>query len=210
MLHWMAQFVSSLNYMGVAVLMAIENVVLPLPSELIMPLAGFETANGTMGLVGVILAGTIGSVIGALPLYYAGCFLGEDRLRSWIQRNGSWLMMRGRDFDRVTKKFSGNNFVAVAIGQVVPGVRGLISLPAGVARMNVGLFLLANFVGTLVWCAILAVAGRMLGVHFPKIHNFVGPAGWTILALLLVALVAFVLKRRRQRRASQVAAAQSR
>jgi membrane protein DedA with SNARE-associated domain len=200
-LHWIAQFVSSLNYVGVAVLMAIENVILPLPSELIMPLAGFETVDGTMSLVGVIIAGTIGSVIGALPLYYAGCVLGEDRLRSWIQRNGSWLMMRGRDFDRVKQKFSGNNFVAVAIGQVVPGVRGLISLPAGVARMNVGLFLLANFVGTLIWCAILAVAGRTLGVHFPKIHRFLGPAGWIILALLLVALVAFVLKRRRQRRA---------
>lgn len=199
MLHWMAQFVSSLNYVGVAVLMAIENVVLPLPSELIMPLAGFETVNGTMTLVGVIIAGTIGSVIGALPLYYAGCVLGQDRLRSWIQRNGSWLMMRGRDFDRVTQKFSGNNFVAVAIGQVVPGVRGLIALPAGVARMNVGLFLLANFVGTLVWCSILAVAGQMLGTHFPNVHKFLGPAGWILLALVLVALVAFVLKRRRQR-----------
>jgi membrane protein DedA with SNARE-associated domain len=200
MLHWMVQFVSSLNYVGVAVLMAIENVVLPLPSELIMPLAGFETVNGTMTLAGVILAGTIGSVVGALPLYYAGCVLGEDRIRSWVQRNGSWLMMRGRDYDRVTRKFSGNNFVAVAIGQVVPGVRGLISLPAGVARMNLGLFLLANFVGTLVWCTILAVAGQMLGVHFAAIHSYVGPAGWTILALLLVALVAFVVKRRRQRR----------
>jgi membrane protein DedA with SNARE-associated domain len=165
-----------------------------------MPLAGFETVNGTMTLAGVILAGTIGSVAGALPLYYAGCVLGEDRLRSWVQRNGSWLMVRGRDFDRATQKFSGNNFVAVAIGQVVPGVRGLISLPAGVARMNLGLFLLANFVGTLVWCAILAVAGQMLGVHFPAIHKYLGPAGWVILALLLVAVAAFVVKRRRQRR----------
>ena len=199
MLHWMAQFVSSLNYVGVALLMAIENVVLPLPSELIMPLAGFETVTGTMTLVGVIIAGTIGSVIGALPLYYAGCVLGQDRLRGWIQRNGSWLMMRGRDFDRVTQKFSGNNFVAVAIGQVVPGVRGLISLPAGVARMNLGLFLLANFAGTLVWCTVLAVAGQMLGVHFPKVHKFLGPAGWILLALVVVAVVAFVLKRRRQR-----------
>ena len=87
----------------------------------------------------------------------------------------------------------------MAIGQALPGVRGLISIPAGVARMNVGLFLLANFLGTLVWCSVLAVAGRLLGANFTKIHKFLGPTGWLILALLTLALAFWLIRRRKRR-----------
>jgi membrane protein DedA with SNARE-associated domain len=84
----------------------------------------------------------------------------------------------------------------VTIGQLLPGIRGLISIPAGVARMNVGLFLLANLIGTLVWCTVLAVAGRLLGRNFTKIHQFLGPTGWAILALLVVALAYWLIRRK--------------
>jgi membrane protein DedA with SNARE-associated domain len=176
--------------------MAVENVVLPIPSELIMPLAGFKTARDQMTLLGVIAAGTAGSVLGGLPLYYAGYALGEDRLRRWIQRYGKWVLMRGKDLDRAAERFSGNSFLEVTIGQLLPGIRGLISIPAGVARMNVGLFLLANLIGTLVWCTVLAVAGRLLGRNFTKIHEFLGPTGWAILALLVVALAYWLIRRK--------------
>lgn len=201
MLHWISYLVGTLNYWGVAILMAIENVFLPLPSELIMPLAGFETADGRLSLSGVILAGTIGSVLGALPLYYAGRALGEERLAKWVERHGRWTLLRAKDLKRATARFSGNSFVDVIIAQMLPGVRGLISVPAGVARMNIGLFLLANLIGTLVWCAVLAVAGRILGVNFTRIHQFLGPVGWTILAILIAGLGvwAFARKRRRTR-----------
>jgi membrane protein DedA with SNARE-associated domain len=196
MLHWIAHLVNSLSYWGVAILMAVENVVLPIPSELIMPLAGFKTARDQMTLLGVIAAGTAGSVLGGLPLYYAGYALGEDRLRRWIQRYGKWVLMRGKDLDRAAERFSGNSFLEVTIGQLLPGIRGLISIPAGVARMNVGLFLLANLIGTLVWCTVLAVAGRLLGRNFTKIHEFLGPTGWAILALLVVALAYWLIRRK--------------
>ena len=201
MLHWISYLVGALSYWGVAILMAVENIVLPLPSELIMPLAGFETADGRLSLSGVILAGTIGSVLGALPLYYAGRALGEERLAKWVERYGRWTLLRAKDLKRATARFSGNSFVDVIIAQMLPGVRGLISLPAGVARMNIGLFLLANLIGTLVWCAVLAVAGRILGVNFTRIHQFLGPVGWTILAILIAGLGvwAFARKRRRTR-----------
>jgi membrane protein DedA with SNARE-associated domain len=176
--------------------MAVENIVLPIPSELIMPLAGFRTDRGQMTLFGVIFAGTAGSVLGALPLYYAGYALGEDRLRNWIQRNGKWLLLRPKDLDRAAARFSGNSFRDVTLGQLLPGVRGLISIPAGVAGMNVGLFLLANTIGTLVWCTVLAVAGRLLGRNFTKIHKFLGPTGWVILGLLVVALAYWLIRRK--------------
>lgn len=201
MLNWIFHLVTSLNYWGVAILMAVENVVLPIPSELIMPLAGFETVNGRLSLLGVITAGTIGSVLGALPLYYAGYALGEDRLEKWIERYGKWALLRGRDIERATKRFSGNSFLEVAIGQLVPGVRGVISIPAGVAQMNVGLFLLANFLGTVVWCTVLAVAGRLLGANFTKIHKFLGPTGWVLLGLLILALAFWLVRRKRKRSA---------
>ena len=201
MLHWISYLVGALNYWGVAILMAMENIVLPLPSELIMPLAGFETADGRLSLSGVILAGTIGSVLGALPLYYAGRALGEERLAKWVERYGRWTLLRAKDLERATARFSGNSFVDVIIAQMVPGVRGLISIPAGVARMNIGLFLLANFIGTLAWCAVLAVAGRILRANFARIHQFLGPVGWTILGILIAGLAfwAFARKRRRPR-----------
>jgi membrane protein DedA with SNARE-associated domain len=199
MLHWISYLVGALNYWGVAILMAIENIFLPLPSELIMPLAGFETANGRLSLSGVILAGTVGSVLGALPLYFAGRALGEERPEKWVERYGRWTLLRAKDVERATARFSGNSFVDVIVAQMVPGVRGLISIPAGVARMNIGLFLLANFIGTLVWCGALAVAGRILGANFTRIHQFLGPVGWTILGILIAALGAWAFARRKRR-----------
>jgi membrane protein DedA with SNARE-associated domain len=196
MLPWIAHLVGALNYWGVAILMAIENVFLPLPSELIMPLAGFLTANGSMTLTGVIIAGTIGSVLGALPLYYAGRALGEERPERWVERYGRWTLLRGKDVERASARFSGHSFVDVIIAQMLPGVRGLISIPAGVARMNVGLFLLANLIGTVVWCAVLAVAGRILGANFTKIHKFLGPVGWTILGVLIAAIGVWAVVRK--------------
>jgi membrane protein DedA with SNARE-associated domain len=198
MLIWIRDLVNSLSYWGVAILMAVENVVLPIPSELIMPFAGFKTALGPMTLLGVIIAGTVGSVLGGLPFYYAGRALGEERLRQWIQRHGKWVLLRGKDLDRATDRFSGNTFLEVTLGQLVPGVRGLISIPAGIARMNVGLFLLANFIGTLVWCTVLAVAGRLLGKNFTKIDKFLGPIGWGIISLLVVALAFWLMRRKRR------------
>jgi LPXTG-motif cell wall-anchored protein len=200
-LNWIIHLVTSLSYWGVAFLMALENVVLPIPSELIMPLAGFQTASGPMSLLGVIGAGTAGSVLGGLPFFSAGYALGEERLQKWVERYGKWVLLRGRDIERANDRFSGHTFLEVAFGQLLPGVRGLISIPAGVARMNVWLFLLANFIGTVVWCTVLAVAGRLLGANFTKIHQFLGPTGWAILGLSVLAL-AFWLIRRRRRRAS--------
>jgi membrane protein DedA with SNARE-associated domain len=186
MIKWIVGLVASMGIYGVALLMAIENVVLPLPSELIMPLAGFAASRGQMSLAGVIIAGTIGSVLGALPLYYLARTAGEDKMKHWVAKHGRWLLLRPSDLDKPKRWFAKHGSVAVIIGQIIPGVRGLISLPAGYAKMNVFAFLLYNLIGTIVWCAALALIGHQLGAHFKEVDKYLGPAGWVVLAGLLL------------------------
>lgn len=201
MVHWIVDLIGSLGLAGVCLLMAIENVVLPIPSELIMPLAGFAAARGHYSLLLAILFGTVGSVVGALPVYGAARWLGEERVKQWLQRHGRWLMLRRRDFDKPTRWFHEHGGLAVGLGQLVPGVRGLISLPAGYAHMNVARFIFWNFVGTAVWCTVLAVAGFYLGRHFDAIHKYLGPVSWVVLGALVIAAVAWIIRRRQRARA---------
>ena len=185
------------GYWGVAALMAIENVILPIPSELIMPLAGYNVATGHLTLVGVIIAGTIGSVLGSLPLYLPARLLGKERVSQWVERHGRWLLLRKGDLAKAHRRFDrGSGFVAVIIAQLIPGVRGLISLPAGFARMNIAAFLLANLAGTLIWCTVLAVAGKLLGSSFMKVDKLLGPTGWIVLAVLGIGGIVWMARRR--------------
>src|SRR5437867_3088222 len=147
MVEWIAHWVAAGGYWGVGLLMAIENVFLPLPSELIMPLAGFASARGRLSLGGVIIAGALGGALGSLPLYIPARIYGSDRVAEWIDRHGKWLLLRRRDVDKARKRFERGEFWAVFVSQLLPGIRGLISLPAGFAEMNVALFLIANFAG---------------------------------------------------------------
>ena len=200
MLRWIINLVGSLGYLGVGVLMAVENVVLPLPSELIMPLAGFLAARGRMTLWGAILAGTIGSVVGAFPLYALARAVGERRLAKWVDAYGKWLLVRGKDLKKANARFEERGGMAVFLSQLLPGLRGLISLPAGFAGMNVALFALANFLGTIIWCAALACAGYLLGAHYDRVHRYLGPVTWAVLAGLLVGGVVWAVRRRKKRK----------
>ncbi|MGI8547419.1 MAG: DedA family protein [Gemmatimonadaceae bacterium] len=196
MIRWIASLVGSSGYLGVALLMAIENVVLPLPSELIMPLAGFAAAIGHLSLWGVIVAGTIGSVIGALPVYAFARSVGEERLSHWVGKHGRWLMINERHIKRADARFKRHGTMAVVVSQLIPGVRGLIALPAGIARMNVVWFVVANLIGTAIWCTVLAIAGSVLGAHFTAVNHVLGPIGWVVLAGLIVAGAVLLWRRR--------------
>lgn len=197
MLRWIVRLVGELGYWGIGLLMAVENIVLPLPSEIIMPLGGFQAARGRLTLVGAILVGTIGSVVGALPLYGAGRALGQERVSAWVDRHGKWILLRGRDLRRAGARFERHGWWAVFFSQLLPGIRGLISLPAGFARMNVALFAAANFAGTLIWCAVLAFLGFQLGVHYQAVHKYVGPAAWVALGGLALWGIVWLVQRRR-------------
>jgi membrane protein DedA with SNARE-associated domain len=196
-LQAIVRLVGALGYCGIGLLMAVENVVLPIPSELIMPFGGFECAVGRLALVGTILTGTIGSVIGALPMYAVGRLLGKERVTAWVDRHGSWILLRGRDLERVGIRFERHGGRAVFLGQLLPGVRGLISLPAGFAHMNLALFVATNFAGTLIWCTVLALLGFLLGVNYPLVHAYARPVIWIALGGLVAWATVWLVRRRR-------------
>jgi membrane protein DedA with SNARE-associated domain len=203
MITWIIDVVADMSVWGVALLMAIENVVLPMPSEVIMPLAGFLAGRGRMNLIAAIVAGAAGSAIGALPVYALGRSFGRERVNKWIDRHGRWLLLSGRDLQRSSERFERHGTGAVFFSQLLPGIRGLISLPAGFAKMNVFAFELWNFLGTLIWCAVLAGLGHVLGRNWERVHAYVGPASWILLGLVLGAGVVWFLRRRRRRAATR-------
>jgi membrane protein DedA with SNARE-associated domain len=197
MLAWITGVMNSMGYAGIVLLMFLENVFPPIPSELIMPLAGFTSTQGKLSFVGVIVAGDIGSVLGTLPLYYAGKVMGEERLRAWADKYGKWLTVSGEDIEKTKGWFDRHGGKAVLICRLVPGVRSLISVPAGLSAMPLPLFLLYTALGAGAWSALLAWMGRLLGQNYEKVNQYLGPAAYVVLGLVLVAFVVWVMKRKK-------------
>jgi len=194
MLEWITGLMDSMGYFGVGLLMFLENVFPPIPSELIMPLAGYVVAQGKLTFIGVVLAGTIGSVGGALPLYYVGKMVGQERLKSWADKYGRWLTVSSEELDKTKEWFDKRGGIAVLICRLIPGVRSLISIPAGINEMNLGIFLLYSTIGAGIWSALLATAGKLLGNNFKQVDKFLGPASYVILGAILVIYIVRVVR----------------
>jgi membrane protein DedA with SNARE-associated domain len=173
--------VESAGAAGISLLMFLENVFPPIPSELIMPLAGFTAARGQASLVVVILAGSVGSLAGALLWYGIGRWLGLDRLKGLAARHGRWLTLSPDEIDGAQRFFERHGGKAVLLGRLVPGVRTLISVPAGIVRMPLGTFLIWSALGTLAWTAALAGAGYLLESRYDVVAGWIGPVSNVIL-----------------------------
>jgi membrane protein DedA with SNARE-associated domain len=186
MADWVIQTIRSTGYFGIVFLMFLENVFPPIPSEVIMPLAGYMAAEGKENLWGIIIAGTIGSVLGALPLYYAGFALGEDRVKNFADKHGRWLTVSREDLERAKKWFERHGMMAVLICRLVPGIRSLISIPAGIAKMNVVAFLVYSTIGAGLWTALLAYAGFILGTRFENVSEYLNPASYVVLGAIVI------------------------
>ena len=189
MFEWARSVVETLGYSGVALLTFLENIFPPIPSELIIPLAGFVAAEGEMSVPGVIVAGALGSLIGAVLWYEVGQRLGERRVREWVDRSGHWLTLTSSDVDHAQQWFRRHGGRAVFIGRLVPGVRSLISIPAGFARMPLAPFVLYSLAGTAIWTAGLAYAGVLLRANFAVVGDYVDMASYVVLAMLGVMIV---------------------
>lgn len=199
MFEWIVDTVSRSGYLGVAVLMFLENVFPPIPSELIMPMAGFAAARGSLNLVLVIVAGVAGSMLGALPWYYAGRLLGAERLQRWADRHGRWLTVSARDVEAASGWFARHGGTAVFLGRLVPAVRTLISVPAGVAHMRLLPFLALSAGGTLLWTGLLAGAGYLLEAQYAIVADTIDPASKLVVAGIVAAYLIRLVRQRSRR-----------
>lgn len=167
--------VDQMGYWGLLFLMFLENLFPPIPSELIMPLGGFLAAQGKMDPLLVVLVGTAGSVLGALPWYYLGRFFGHDRLIALSERFGFIMTMDPPDVEMAFGWFRKHGRKAVLLGRIVPAIRTLISVPAGMARMSLPVFLALTTIGSLVWTGLLTAAGYLLENQYDRVENWVDP-----------------------------------
>jgi membrane protein DedA with SNARE-associated domain len=168
--HWLADTILALGYPGIMVLMAIESSVLPLPSELVMPPAGYLAAKGQMNGILAVVAGTLGSVIGALVNYGLALLVGEPLLRKY----GKYVLVSGLALDRSEAFFRRHGEISTLIGRLLPVVRHLISIPAGVSRMSLRRFVLFTALGAGVWCAVLTYLGYVIGRHGEEVEAVIG------------------------------------
>jgi membrane protein DedA with SNARE-associated domain len=186
---WITGLLESGGYFAVAALMLLENVFPPIPSEVIMPLAGYTAGKGELSLPIVILAGSLGSVLGTLPWYGIGHWIGIRRLAAWSRKHGRWLALAPGDVEKAQQWFEKHCTKAVLFGRLIPAVRTLISVPAGVAGMPLPKFLLFSAIGSLVWTAALAAAGSLLGENHAAVERYLGPVTNGILIVLAFGYV---------------------
>jgi membrane protein DedA with SNARE-associated domain len=182
--------IDTLGYFGVFVLLLIENLFPPLPSEVVAPFCGYAAARGELNIVGVIAAAVFGSMVGQLPWYYAGRMLGEKRIEALAARYGRWLTVTPHEVDRVFTWFYRHGAASVFFGRMIPAIRAVISLPAGIAEMPLGKFLVYSLAGTTTWMGGLAYAGYRLGQNYELVEKYIGPG--TKIVVALVVLTYFV------------------
>lgn len=202
MLEWIIDTINSLGYWGIALLMFLENVFPPIPSELIMPLAGF-TARATpdrLNVIGVFLAGLAGSVLGALIWYYPGKFLGERRIQGLADKYGSVLSISSNDLSKAKRWFDRRGSFAVLIGRLVPGIRTLISVPAGITNMHLLPFIFYTTLGSAAWVGLLTYSGYLLGSQYELVDKYIAPVSKIVLVSLVVAFLIWVVQRKRKNR----------
>lgn len=187
MADWITDLIAEHGYLAIVLLMFLENIFPPIPSELIMPFAGYAVAKGDINPIGAVVAGSAGSLLGALAWYGIGYGLGAERLGRVAGRYGRWLTISESDVDRAQRWFDRYGGAAVCIGRLIPAVRSVISAPAGIAHMGLLRFLLWSTIGTIVWTGVLTGLGYMLGTRFSEVDKWVQPVSLAIVAFAIGA-----------------------
>ena len=182
---FITSIILSLGYPGIFILMVLESALIPIPSEVIMPFSGYLVSTGKFGLVGVILAGSIGNLVGSILTYYLGLKAG----RAAIVKYGRYFLFRESHLKTVENWFERYGDRTAFIGRLLPGVRTYVSLPAGIGQMRLGRFLVYSFTGSLIWNSLLTIVGMQLGDNWKKIDNY----STYLDVAAAIAIVAFVI-----------------
>ena len=211
--NWVQDVINQFGYFGVALLVVIENVFPPIPSEIVLPFAGFVAQQGASAVnatadaaqsdttvIGMMIAATVGSVVGALILYFVSAAIGPERLRGFVERFGKWFGVKSSDLVRAEEWFDRRSVVAVLVGRCVPLIRSIVSIPAGFRRMKLTSFVVLTAIGSAVWNIALIGAGAVLGDQWEQVGEYVGVFQWLVIVAVLVLLVRFVVSRLKKRR----------
>lgn len=191
MADWIIQTITDLGYLGITLLMLLEAVFPPIPSELIIPFAGFAAGQGQLNFVGVVLAATLGSLIGMLPWYFAGRLFGLERVKWLADKFGRWFAFNADEIEYAAAIFARWGRPIVLVGRLFPIIRTLISVPAGLAKMNFLAFALFSAIGMLIWNTVLVTAGYLLHEHYHLVEAWLDPVTW----LVLIAVVGLYIFR---------------
>lgn len=200
MFDWITGLVEQGGSIGVALLMLAENVFPPIPSELIMPLAGYLAALGRLDALAVVVAGTVGSVLGAWLWYWLGRALGRERLMWLVRRWGHWATISPGEMEAALGWFERRGDAAVFLGRMVPVVRTLISVPAGLNRMGQARFLVLTALGSLIWVSALTAAGWILKAEYARVEGWLDPVTMLIVAGVVVTYMWRALRMRARAR----------
>jgi membrane protein DedA with SNARE-associated domain len=196
---WVQDVIERLGAVGVALLVILENVFPPIPSEIVLPFAGFVAQRGDGSVVVMIFAATIGAVVGALILYGIAALIGPERLSAFIARFGRWFGVKPSDLQRAEQWFDHHAVAAVLLGRCVPLIRSVVSVPAGFRRMRIAPFLLYTAVGSIVWNSALIGAGAILGDQWERVEPYVAILQWVVIGLIVVFVVRFAVSKLRRR-----------
>ena len=191
--NWITEVMNMYGYIGILLLIALENIFPPIPSEVILTFGGFMTTTSNMSIIGVIVFSTIGSVVGAIVLYGIGLLIDVNRLEKIVDKWGHILRLTSKDIDKANAWFHKFGVWAVFLGRLVPLVRSLISIPAGMAHMNLGMFLLFTTVGSLIWNSVLVSVGAAVGTSWSTIVGYMNTYSNIVLLLLVVFFVLFII-----------------
>jgi membrane protein DedA with SNARE-associated domain len=189
MANWIIETIAQFGYLGIFLLMLLESVFPPIPSELIIPFAGFAAQQGQLSFPGVIIAATLGSLVGMAPWYIAGRLFGLGRVRALADRFGRWFTLNAEEIDTATGFFRRYGPLIVLFGRLLPIIRTLISVPAGLAHMPVGQFVLYSTIGAVVWNTLLTGGGYLLAEHYEAIEAWLDPLTLIILGTVVVVYV---------------------
>jgi membrane protein DedA with SNARE-associated domain len=187
MADWVIRLIDHTGYAGVFFLMFLESVFPPVPSEVIMPIAGVRAAQGPMTLGGVIASGTAGAMFGNLFWYLAARVIGLKRFKPLIDRHGRWLTMDWYDVEKAERLFGRYGHVVVLVGRMLPTVRTIVSVPAGLLNMRLKSFVIWSTIGTAGWSSALATAGWLLGRRFGEIEKILGPLSSAVIVAIIAA-----------------------
>lgn len=191
--EWVYSIMDSFGYAGIFLLIAVENLFPPIPSEVILTLGGFMTTTTSMTVIGAIIAATAGSVAGALCLYGVGRLLSAERLTDIVVRYGRVLRLKPEDIKKAEAWFAKYGTWTVLLGRLVPLIRSLISIPAGSAKMSLVPFLLLTTLGSLIWNTALVYVGSILGNSWDSVLAYMDMYSNVVYALLAVSMLVFVL-----------------